>query len=201
MDTYSEKWSGEESLAIIQSMIKRARNEFGENGHLYLIWGYVVLICSVVQFVLLRFFRYENHSLVWMFTWVALIYQIIYLTKKARKRKVKTYTADTIQQIWMVFAVLMIMICFILGFQLKGESVRLYAPVILCLYGMPTFLTGRILQFKPLILGGIICWLLSVLSLFLSNDFQILMYGVAVIAAWIIPGYMLKKKFNSIADD
>lgn len=201
MDTYGEKWTGEQSLDIIQSMIKTARNEFGENGHLYLVWGYVVLICSVSEFVLLHFFSFEHHSLVWLLTWVALIYQVIYLSKNAKKRRVKTYTGDTINQIWLVFAVLMIMICIILGFKLKGESVQLYAPVILCLYGMPTFLTGRILQFTPLITGGIACWVLSVLSLFLTNDFQILLFGVAVIIAWIIPGYLLKKKHNSIADE
>lgn len=201
METFSEKWSGDESLEIIKSMIKTARNEFGENGHLYLIWGYVVLICSVAEFVLLHFFNYANHALVWMLTWVALIYQIIYLSRNAKKRKVRTYTADTINQIWMVFAVLMILICFILGFKLQGESVQLYAPVILCLYGMPTFLTGRILQFQPLITGGVACWVLSVIALFLINDFQILLFGLAVIIAWIIPGYLLKKKYNSIADE
>ena len=43
MDT--EKLSEQESLTIISNMINKAKGEFSENGHLYLLWGWVILIC------------------------------------------------------------------------------------------------------------------------------------------------------------
>jgi len=44
-------------LQLIESMINRAKNNFSESGTLYLIWGIVIFICSMVQFVALYFFH------------------------------------------------------------------------------------------------------------------------------------------------
>ena len=197
MNLQEQPMSGTESLHIIQSMIQRARNQFGENGHLYLVWGYVVLVCSVAQFILQYFYSYEKHYLVWVLTIFALIYQVYYLASGKKMQRVRTYTGDIIGQIWIVFGVLMFLICFILGFRSVPNNANLYAPVILSLYGMPSFLSGRILQFSPLVTGGICCWLLALIALFIPTEFQALMFGVAVITAWIIPGYLLKKKLNN----
>jgi hypothetical protein len=192
----NEQFSGQASLDLIQSMINRARNQFGENGHLYLVWGWAILICSVAQFVLKYFYSYEHHYIVWMFTWVILIYQTIYLVKNRKKEKVKTYTGDILGNVWLVFVVLMVTIGFIVGRAGENADAGVFTPVLLALYGMPTYLSGKILQFRPLVLGGISCWVLALISLFIPSDFVMLMFGVAVIAAWIIPGYLLKNKFN-----
>ena len=50
-----ENISGKESLAIIESMINKAKNQFSENGHLYLLWGWAVFVCSIAQFILMNY--------------------------------------------------------------------------------------------------------------------------------------------------
>jgi hypothetical protein len=47
-----EEFSPQDSLHLIESMINKARNRFSENGHLYLLWGWVILVCSVVIIIL-----------------------------------------------------------------------------------------------------------------------------------------------------
>jgi low temperature requirement protein LtrA len=37
---------------------------------------------------------------------------------------------------------------------------------------------------------------LSAISAFVNNDFQLLLLGLAVIIAWIIPGYILQNKYR-----
>jgi len=69
-------------------------------------------------------------------------------------------------------------------------------PCFLALYGMPTFLSGIILRFKPLVLGAIVCWMLAIVSLAVFWVYQPLLLAVAVVAAWIIPGFLLKTKYN-----
>ena len=59
------KISPEESLHLIETMINTAKNRFSENGHMYLVWGWTVFICSLSQFVLLHFYSYERHYIVW----------------------------------------------------------------------------------------------------------------------------------------
>lgn len=190
-----ENISGQQSLELIQSMINRARNQFSENGHLYLVWGWVVLICSVGQFILLHFFAYPNHYLVWMLTWLVVVYQFVYLFKHRKKEKIKTYTGDIVSYVWIVFVILMFMTGFLMARSTPGSTHELVNPMILSLYGMPTFLSGKILRFQPLISGGIFCWILSIVSTFVPYDFQLLFFGIAVIIAWIIPGYLLRKRY------
>src|SRR5215212_1704024 len=190
-----ENLPGKESLVLIESMINKAKNQFSENGHLYLLWGWAVFICSIAQFILLNWLHYEKHYLVWMSMWLILIYQFIYLRKKRRHQRVRTYTDEIIGFVWLVFFILMCLFGFLYGkiFDPAKDYPFIY-PAFLVLYGMPTFLSGVILKFRPLILGGISCWVLSVIATFISPENHLLMLPLAMIIAWIIPGYLLRKK-------
>jgi len=165
-----EKFSGEESLQLIQSMINRAQDKFAENGHLYLLWGWVVFICSITQFLLQRGFHLapDQTWYVWLFTWVALIYQLIYIRRKRKKMEVRTYTGDIVAYVWIVFGITTILMAYILG---SHQQSLLVNPVLLVSYGIPTFLSGIILRFKPLIWGGVFCWTLALVCSWVMNDF------------------------------
>jgi len=191
-----EKFSPEQSLQVIQSMIEKAKNQFSENGHLYLLWGWVVFVCSVAQFILLKIVQYEKHYYVWMLCWVAVIYQFYYLRKEQRRQQVKTYADKMVGFIWISFFVLMVLIGFSLGQAGETNYYKLIGPVFLALYGVPTFLCGILLRFRPLVTGGIGCWALSVLSHFIPYDYQLLLLAAAMIIAWIIPGYILKRNYQ-----
>ncbi|HYJ38744.1 MAG TPA: hypothetical protein VEV87_09010 [Chitinophagaceae bacterium] len=193
-----EQFSPQQSLAVIQSMIETAKNQFSENGHLYLLWGWLVFICSIGQFILLTVFKYEYHYMVWMLTWLAFIYQTFYLIKEKKKEKVRTYTDSIIGFVWLVFVVMMFLFGFLFGRELGDNYYTMISPGFLALYGMPTFLSGVILRFRPLIVGGVGCWILSILSLFIPYEFQLLLLSVAMIIAWIIPGYQLRAKYKKV---
>ena len=64
-----------ESLTVIQAMINKAKGQFSENGHLYLVWGWVILVCSIGHFVPIRFLDYQYASMISMLTWIVIIYQ------------------------------------------------------------------------------------------------------------------------------
>lgn len=184
-----------ESLEIIQSMINKAKNNFSENGHLYLLWGWVVLVCSITEFVLLQI-NYEKHYLVWMLCWAAFIYQAIFLARKRRQKTVQTYTHDILKYVWLVFIIIMFLMGFLFGAILGGEYYKMITPGFLAIYGMPTFLSGIILRFKPLIIGGISCWVLSIVSTLIPPEYNLLLVAAAMIVAWIIPGYLLRSRFR-----
>ena len=61
---------------------------------------------------------------------------------------------------------------------------------------MPTFLSGVILKSYALKIGGVFCWLLAILSVFINPEFQSLLITIAVVVAWIIPGYILKENLK-----
>ena len=182
-----------ESMRLIASMINKAKNRFNETGFLYLLWGWVVLICCITQFLAAYFYKSENAYYVWFLTWIIAVYQIFFLRKKRKSRKVKTYTDDINQFVWIAFFICMMLLIFIL---IRFKMYEVINPAILVMYGMPTFLSGIILKFKPLLTGGICCWIFAAVSPFIDPEFQLILIACSIIAGWIIPGYLLKQKFK-----
>ncbi|MEJ7769506.1 MAG: hypothetical protein WKF89_16930 [Chitinophagaceae bacterium] len=191
-----ESLTERQSLELIESMISKARNDFSENGHLYLLWGWVVLICSLGQFILSSVIHYKYHYAIWLLTWMAIIYQTIYLVRTRRKRNVKTYTDALIGYVWMSFMITMFLTGFGIGSKMGNDTGRIINMLFLSLYGIPTFLSGIILRFKPLIVGGACCWTLSLIAAFTPSQYHLLLIGAATITAWIVPGYLLRSKYK-----
>jgi len=187
------KMTEKESLELITSMINQAKEKVSESGTLYLLWGWLILFCCIVQFVGLTFFNYPNVYWVWTLTWVVLIIQAFYLLNKRKRRRVKTYMRELNGYIWLVFFISLMLLFFI---NWHFNAYKIFNPLLLVLYGMPTFLSGIILKFRPLIIGGICCWILAVVAVFIPLDYQVLLIAVAIVSAWIIPGYILKKNFK-----
>lgn len=189
----SENFSPKDSLLLIDNMINQAKNRFSENGFLYLLWGWLVFFCSIVHFVLIKVNWVKHPEIIWASCWLAVIFQIFYLVRKKKKETVKTYSENIIGFIWMSFGFTMGIISVILA---KTDNWEIVNSLILMLYGTPTFLSGVVMQFKPLKIGGIICWMLAILSVFVSPIYVLLLLAAAVIAAWIIPGYLLRAKYD-----
>ena len=197
MEDHSTELNPQKSFELIESMINRAKDRFAEDGSLYLLWGWAVFICSLSQFILLHYFAYPRHYLVWLASWIVIVYQVIYLRKRHRTQKVRTYTDHIIAFVWITFAIVIFLVAFLIGRLTGGDYYIHINPLLLALYGMPTFLTGIIVKFKPLILGGIGCWILSILTTFIASyDYQFLMIPAAMLIAWIIPGYLLRAKYK-----
>lgn len=189
-----ENFSPKESLLLIDNMINQAKNRFSENGFLYLLWGWVILLSSVGHFILIKLQLFKHPEMIWMSTWLTIIYQVIYLVRKRKQETVKTYSEHIIGYVWMVFGISLGMISFILSKTNNWEAMN---PLLLMMYGMPTFLSGVIMRFTALKVGGIICWCLSVVAVLVAPVYVLLLLAVAVISAWIVPGYLLRKKFKN----
>jgi hypothetical protein len=196
MEPNETELSPGQSFQLIESMINKAKGRFNENGHLYLLWGWTILLCSLVQFTLIHFAGSSKHYFVWFFSWIVVVYQVVYLYRRRKSAKVRTYADEIIGYVWITFCVLLFLIAFFLGRILGGNYYQYIFPVVLVLYGMPTFLSGIILRFRPLMFGGIGCWILSLIAGFVYYDYQLLFVAAAVIIAWIIPGYLLQVKFK-----
>ncbi len=198
MENSENDFSPQQSLQLIESMINRAKDKFAEDGFLYLIWGWLVFICSLVQFTLLHIFQYQQHYIVWLATIPAFIYQYIYISKKHKQQIVTTYTDNIIGFVWITFAIVIVLLGFLIGALTTGEYYTHIIHILLAVYGMPVFLTGVIVRFKPLIFGGIACWVLCIASTFVKiYDYQFLFIPLAMLVAWIIPGYLLRAKYKS----
>ena len=71
-------------------------------------------------------------------------------------------------------------------------------PFFIMMYGLGTFISGNIIQFRPLVIGGIIAWVLAIGSVYVDYDYQMLFGAAAILFSYIIPAYMLRYKNKSV---
>jgi hypothetical protein len=66
------------------------------------------------------------------------------------------------------------------------------------LYGLGTFVSGSIIRFRPLVIGGIIAWALAIGCTYVSYDYQMLFGAAAILISYIIPAYMLRSRNKTV---
>jgi hypothetical protein len=113
-------------------------------------------------------------------------------SRKHKGSGVKSYILDLMKYVWISFMVSLFVVLF---FQQKlGNSTY---PMVLLVYGIWLFVSGGALQFRPLIIGGIINWVLAGTAFFFDSEYQLLFLSTAVVLGYIIPGYLLKAKYRN----
>jgi hypothetical protein len=69
--------------------------------------------------------------------------------------------------------------------------------LIIALYGMGTSVSGGILSFKPLVVGGMFSFALAVIIMITGwySDFStmLLCLALSILGSYLIPGYLLRK--------
>lgn len=189
--------SPEESLAIIEGMIAAAKRKVADNSFLFLLWGWLLFITTVTQFVLKVLLGYLHHYYVWAIMYSLLIILIVPVGRRITGRMPRSYLDDIIRNLWagMILSyVLLTCIFFKIGWD------HCYTFYIL-LMALGCFLGWKLLVFPPLAVAATICGFMTLLSTFLTFDQDILLCGIAILTSYIIPGYMLRvrHKKNAIA--
>lgn len=185
-----ENFSPQDSLQVIQSMIDKTKEELSDNSIYFLVWGWLVFIGCLLQYFLLVIIKTPYHYCAWLIVIVGIVFSIVHSIKYKQKRKVKTYVSDSMGRLWTGLSISFMALWFILS-SIGWEHAF---PIYILFYATGTFISGGILQFKPLQVGGIICWVLAVGATFVSFQNQMLFSAAAILASYLVPGYMLKKK-------
>lgn len=180
----------DESLKIIQSMIITAKNRITENGFHFLLWGILVIIASITEYVLQITGSGFKENIAWIvMPIVGAPIAFIYELKRNRKGRTEGYVDTWYKFLWLGFVITLIMIVVISVNQHMSPI-----PFILANVGFSTFVSGSIYKFKPLIIGGIIFWVSSLLCIVFPGPDQLLINAIATLAGYIVPGILLWNK-------
>ena len=183
--------SEQESLQLITEMIGKVKNDFHESGISALLWGSVIIVCSLVSLLNLEL-KIPALEYVWLLTFAAIVPQVIVSVKESRQRRYKSYTDDAMSGIWISFAIAIFILSFYSGMFQVPHASALY----LTLYGMPTFATGLTHRFRPMIIGGLICWAFAIVTFFITSDaVQLILFALAAFFAWLLPGIILRRTY------
>lgn len=209
-----------ESLDIIQSMIQKAKGGFHESGSSAILWGSIIAICGIYNFLDMEF-HFPFNIDIWLLTLLGFIPQI-YISIKERKNKfVRTDIQEAINAVWIVYGISIFCLIFywnivpdstetilkknnieLLQKEISTGIIQKWRPqifsqisLLILLYGIPTLTTGLARKFKPMIIGAILCYLFFFISLFTETKWDLLLNGLAGIFCWLIPGLILREKY------
>ena len=182
-----------ESLALIQRMVITAQQGVQDSGFFFLLWGWLVFAASLSSWVLIHFFAGKFMDLPWIILMPAGgLVSMIYGRKVESKKRVKTYADSVLKYVVIAFlaSLFIVMGC---GAATLGW-VKTYS-FILIIYGSWLFISGGVLKFRPLIIGGIINWLCAIGSFWIKDYHIILLLAFAVLSGYVIPGHLLRIAF------
>ncbi|GAB2828816.1 hypothetical protein [Ferruginibacter profundus] len=189
-----ENFSPQDSLQLIQSMIAKTRRDMGDNSSHFLLWGWVTFAACTGQFILKNILNYEKHYLVWLLIIPAIIFSAYLGIKEGKKREAKTYIGESMKYLWMGMGISYFVLSMILSKM--GWDTNIF-PFFILLYGLGTFISGMLLQFKPLVFGGLCAWVLAIVATYFNYDYQMLFGAAAILVSYIVPAYMLRSKNKS----
>jgi hypothetical protein len=217
-DSLSEK----ESLALITSMIQKAKNSYHDSGTASLLWGSAVTIASFISYLQLEFdFRIGFD--IWLIVLAAFIPQMFISIRQRKTRQFQSPTDAAINAVWLTYALTIFGLTFyqnivpgVTNALIKAEGwnmmkhyidgnkpdeiINPFPPslysIYILVYAVPTLVTGIVKKFKPMIIGAIVAYILFVCSCFTPVKYDMLFGAIAAIACWLIPGLILRNRYN-----
>ena len=191
MENDEKMMTGEESLKIITEMINRTKVNIRQGSFHLLFWGWLITVCSLSEWLITNLTHYAHPYYVWILVIPGAFVSMIYGAVTGRKAKVHTYADVLYMWTWIGFLFAAIVL-----FIVQSDRMENITPYILLLAGFPTFLSGFIVKFKPLIAGGICFWVIAILVHFAGPSLALLGTPVAMLTGYLVPGYMLRNKVN-----
>lgn len=194
MEQTEKALSPQESLRVIQDTIDLAKRSFRDNGFHFLLWGWLVVLASVIHWYLLVNRLHPNPEIAWM-VMVVIGVPAAFIREWLRTKQPKDKTPNLFHRmyglIWLGYGISM---C--LSIPLCASKGIPPVAFILVLTGFATFLSGVILSFKPLIFGAAAFWAGALWCLFLSADQHLLVQAATAVFGYLFPGYLLNHQMR-----
>lgn len=186
METTEDKLDPAQSLQMITDVIGRTKENIKTHSFLFLLWGWLIAVASFSFFILHTYTSFKLFFLPFpVLALTGIVISFLHITGKQYESE--TYIGYYLKSLWLVLGISFILVVFMT--VVTTEPPFTYT---LLLGGIGTMVSGLVLRFRPLVLGGILFMLFSVASVFTPDTYKPLLQGVAVIAGYLIPGYLLK---------
>lgn len=186
MSPASENLSASESLDIIAAMIRDVKGNVRRNSFYFLLWGWVVIIANLGMYALTQL-DYAYPFAVWLITipaWIITLYKVF---RGKRAQRVSSHFDSVTMALWLSFGLTLFIIIFF-GYRINFQI----NSVILLITAIPTIVSGVIIKFRPLVVGGIIFWISGAVCFLVGIETQPLVSAMGTVCGYLIPGYMLK---------
>ena len=179
-----------DQIEVIASAINNTRENLKPLSINFIFWGCLVIVMSLFNYAFPSLIASTQYGDVLFWTVLPLIGMILtiyYNIKYRNKTGYETYLNRVVKIIWGVFNLSWIYII-ALSFTLKSFHP---VPPILFLLGMMLIITGLIIKFKPITLGGIFLTIFTFYLNFNPGINLLLVNIIGVSLGMLVPGLSL----------
>ena len=191
METEEKMMTGEESLKIITEMINKTKTNVRQGSFHLIFWGWLILFCSLSEYLLLKFTAFSTPWYIWYLVGPGIFVSLLVGFMNGRKEHVHTYADLIYMWTWVGFMIVAIILMLFLNLEKRYD---LIPPFILMAAGLPTFISGFIIKFRPLIYGGISMWGIALVAYFGGEAIAPFAVPAAMLTGYLIPGYLIRRK-------
>jgi hypothetical protein len=179
--------SPQESLQLIADTIARTKEDIKEGSFCFLLWGWLIAIASISFYALQQFTSFKYYFLPFPVLGIAGIITTIFYYRQRMSTATTTHLSDFLAKMWIALGLSFIVVVFI---NVSQQAVPF--TYTLLIGGIGTLASGLALRFKPLVAGGILFFVSAIVSIYISDDYKVLLQGGTVIFSYLIPGYLLR---------
>ena len=179
-----------DQIEVIASVINNTRENLKPLSINFIFWGCLVIVMSLFNYAFPSLIASTQYGDVLFWTVLPLIGMILtiyYNIKYRNKTGYETYLNRVVKIIWGVFNLSWIYII-ALSFTIKSFHP---VPPILFLLGMMLIITGLIIKFKPITLGGIFLTIFTFYLNFNPGINLLLVNIIGVSLGMLVPGLSL----------
>ncbi|MGQ8337951.1 hypothetical protein ACUNWD_15480 [Sunxiuqinia sp. A32] len=191
----SESFSEKESLQVIKEMINVSKSKLRKDGILFILWGWIFVINYFFLNYLTSIIRMPYlvmdivHALRIILPLVGLAYSGYYIFQQ--RKKVKTYIGISLRYVWISLFICLSLVNMIQFNVLHSINFELQHPIFMVFIAFAITVTGGILRYNLIIIGGVIFALLAYTSSYFELQEQLLLESIAWLIAFVIPGHIL----------
>jgi hypothetical protein len=183
-----ENLTPEQSLKLISDVIADARNRFQENGIIYMMWGIMLGIAGIGQYLLIHFEYYSINYFPYFLMPAGGVISYLYYKKKAGSAR--NAISVLIGRLWLIVLVNLI----VLGFLFSTVLGEYLVPVILQILAVSTITSGIAVKENVIQVAGISINILGFATFFIDYEYHPLVIAITGIVFTFIPGLILSRK-------
>ncbi|NOQ27025.1 MAG: hypothetical protein GQ564_16815 [Bacteroidales bacterium] len=186
-----------QSIQVIKEMIQVSQKNLKNDGILFILWGWLMFYFYVTYYILykivitvqmMNIFAYFQYAI----GVIAIAFTLYYVYKKSKK--VKTYIAVSLRYVWISLFAFIILASIMTKNSILWVNFEFQHSFYMMFIAFAIIITGGILRYKLVIIGGIIFGGLAYACSYFDLQIQLLFHASAWLIAFIIPGHILYAK-------
>ena len=184
-----------QSLLVIKEMIQVSKNKFKRDGILFIVWGWILFLNYFFLNYLTNVLEITHqlmqivHVLRILLPVSGFAYSVYYIY--LQRKKVQTYIGISLRYVWVSLFLSMVLVNLI-QFNVMGSiNFELQHPIFMVFIAFAVIITGGILRYRLIIIGGIVFAALAYTASYFKLQEQLLIESIAWVIAFIIPGHII----------